>query len=167
MIFVVCGTQKFPLNRLLEAVDGAVENGVIEEEVVVQAGSSDYPLRHCRKLGYIDKDEFDDYIARCSLLITHSGIGTILTGKNYHKPIIVFPRSRKYGEHVDDHQWQIAQEFAKRKMVLLCRDQESMTVQIKKSRTFTFADIDMKTQNGYLAKVIEEFVETGRKRQRR
>lgn len=82
MIFVVCGTQKFPLNRLLRAIDKLVAKGKIQEEVFIQKGYSDYHLKHCRSVDFLDVMSFDDQIKRCSLLITHGGIGTILAGKN-------------------------------------------------------------------------------------
>lgn len=42
MIFVVLGTQKFPLNRLLKEIDDLVGSGKITEPVFAQIGWSDY-----------------------------------------------------------------------------------------------------------------------------
>ena len=42
MILVTTGTQKFPFNRLLKAVDKEIKAGVITEDVFAQIGASDY-----------------------------------------------------------------------------------------------------------------------------
>ena len=46
MIFVVCGTQKFALNRLLKAVDELVATGIIRVEVFVHKGYSNYHVHY-------------------------------------------------------------------------------------------------------------------------
>ena len=40
MIFVILGTQDKEFPRLLEAIDKEIENGVITDKVVVQAGQT-------------------------------------------------------------------------------------------------------------------------------
>lgn len=163
MIFVVCGTRKYPLNRLLKEVDDLVFKGIIREEVVVQAGSSDYPLKHCTGLKIVDSEEFEKKIEECSILITHGGIGAILAGKKKQKPVIVYPRSAKYGENIDDHQWQIGRAFAKRNMVLLCERPEDLEEQIRKCCDFPFEDIDMASQGKYMTELIKKTIEAWRK----
>lgn len=159
MIFVVCGTQKFPLNRLLRAIDKLVAKGKIQEEVFIQKGYSDYHLKHCRSVDFFDVMSFDDQIKRCSLLITHGGIGTILAGKKFEKPILVFPRLKKYGEHVDDHQRQIAHNFASNKMVLMCEDTVDLEECIEKCRKYKFRNIAQNERGKYLEEVITKYIE--------
>lgn len=159
MIFVVCGTQKFPLNRLLEAVDELVAKGKIQEDVLVQKGYSDYHLKHCRSVDFLDVLSFDNQIKACSLVITHGGIGTILAGKKFNKPVLVFPRLKKYGEHVDDHQEQIAEKFAANKMVVMCNDTKKLEACIKKCRSCKLANISQKNRGKYLEEVINGYID--------
>ena len=42
MILVTLGTQDKPFNRLLDAVQKQIDNGVITDKVVVQAGYTKY-----------------------------------------------------------------------------------------------------------------------------
>ena len=56
-------------------------------------------------------DEFDKLIKECDILITHGGVGNILTGLKYNKKIIAAARLEKYGEHTNDHQLQIVNNF--------------------------------------------------------
>ena len=46
-----------------------------------------------------------------TLVITHAGTGAIITALKNNKKVIAIPRLAKYGEHVDDHQIQLIEEF--------------------------------------------------------
>ncbi len=137
MIFVVLGTQKFPFNRLLMQIDNLIEQKEIKESVFAQIGHSDYEPRHLNYVRFLNKEEFDKKIEECSLLITHSGVGTIISGFRYHKPVIVVPRLEKYGEHVDNHQLEIAKTFSNKNYVLCC-EENNLRELIEKSRDYQF-----------------------------
>lgn len=143
MILMVCGTQKFPLDRMLREMDRLIETGVITEEVFAQIGHSTYEPRHYQWARFVAGEEFEEKIKNCDLLLTHSGVGTILTGKELGKPVLVYPRSAKYAEHVDDHQWQIAREFRKRDYVLICEEAAQMARRIEECRHFSFRPLPM------------------------
>ena len=107
MIFVTLGTQDKSFERLLQAIDREIERGNIKEKVVVQAGYTKYESKNMEVLDLVSQDEFDKLMKSCSLLITHGGVGSILTGIKYGKPVIAAARLKKYKEHVNDHQIQI------------------------------------------------------------
>lgn len=138
MIFVAVGTQKFQLNRLLQELDRLVEHGMLQEAVFVQTGHSDYIPRHYESAPFLSKEQFDEKVAGCDLLITHSGVGTILSGVSREKPVIVYPRLAQFGEHVDDHQLQIAESFSKQNYVLICRESDSLMDLIEQSKVHQF-----------------------------
>lgn len=51
------------------------------------------------------------------MVVCHAGVGTIMTAlKLGHMPIVI-PRLQRYGEHVDDHQCDIAGRLAERGLV--------------------------------------------------
>lgn len=120
MIFVTVGTQKFQFNRLLAAVDLLVEKRLIREPVIAQTGCSTYRPRNFEAVDFMGKEEFDAAIQQCSLLVTHGGVGTILSGLKARKKIIVVPRRKAFGEHVDDHQMEIAERFEKMGYLRVC-----------------------------------------------
>lgn len=112
MILVTLGTQDKKFTRLLKEIDRLIDLGIIKDEVVVQAGfSSDYKSDNMKIFDLISKDDFDKLINDCNLLITHGGVGAILTGLKYGKKVIAIPRLKKYKEHVNDHQIQIVDNF--------------------------------------------------------
>lgn len=143
MILMVCGTQKFQLDRMLMEMDRLIETGAVTEAVFAQIGHSTYEPKHYQWERFVAGEEFEEKIRTCDLLLTHSGVGTIITGKELGKPVLVFPRSAKYGEHVDDHQWQIAREFRKRDYALICEEASQMAQRIEDCRRFSFRQLSV------------------------
>lgn len=118
MIFITVGTQKFQFNRLLKTIDNLIENKDIVDKVICQAGYSTYSPKNYKTIKFMSQSEYNQNIKNCDLLITHAGVGTILEAKKNNKTVIVVPRLKKYKEHVDDHQQQIAYGFSKKEIVL-------------------------------------------------
>ena len=140
MIYVAVGTQKFQFDRLIKSIDKQVENGIINEEVIAQIGYCNYKPVNFEYKDFLTKEEFDENIKRCDLLITHSGVGTIISGLKYKKPIIVMPRLEKYGEHVDNHQTQIANSFAEMNLLLDCENEKELSNLIIEARIHSFEE---------------------------
>ena len=157
MIFIALGTQKFQLNRLLLKVDNLIEEGIIEEPVFAQRGYSTYIPRNFETDSLMSQKKFDRLVNECDMLITHCGVGTILIGVNLKKHIIVYPRLAKYGEHVDDHQVEIAEAFESMGIVTYCREHDSLEEKIKEAYTVTPASFQSNKKEHL--RVIREFIE--------
>ena len=120
MIFLTVGTQKFQFNRLLQAVDLLIDASIIQEQVVAQCGYSTYVPRNFETCSFLENEQFISMVNSCDLLITHGGVGTILKGIENKKRVIIVPRKKAFGEHVDDHQQEIAKESGKLDGVCVC-----------------------------------------------
>lgn len=138
MIFVVLGTQKFQFNRLLKKLDELSNDGKVER-IFAQIGQSDYQPKNYEYERFLDKDVFEKKMEECSMLITHSGVGTIISGMNHSKPVLVVPRLQKYGEHIDDHQLQIAKAFSKKNYVSMCVDIDKLYEVIQQVQCHTYS----------------------------
>ncbi|MFQ9315429.1 PssE/Cps14G family polysaccharide biosynthesis glycosyltransferase [uncultured Dysgonomonas sp.] len=101
MIFVTVGTQ-IPFDRLIETIDEIA--GTINETFIVQTLGNNYQPQHFKTVDFIEPDEFDKIMQKARLIISHAGIGSILSAIEYQKPIIIFPRLASFGEHRNDHQ---------------------------------------------------------------
>ena len=156
MIFVAVGTQKFQFDRLLKAIDILIDDGLLDEEVYAQIGYSNHVPEHYHFDKMMDKSKYDSMIKKCDLLVTHSGVGTIVLGLKYSKPVIVVPRLKRYGEHIDDHQVQIADAFSDRNLVLKCEDTEDLIASIKEARSHRFDRYISK--NDVVIREIESFL---------
>lgn len=153
MIFVTLGTHEQPFPRALALLD-ALPRGA---EVVVQHGhtAARTELADVEWREYVTYEEMLELAARATDVVCHAGVGTIMTVLGCGKTPIVVPRLRELGEHVDDHQLQITQEFAKAGLVVPCLPDTDLEAALRdaRGRRTTFA------QGGRLKEVIAAAVD--------
>lgn len=101
MIFVTVGTQ-FPFDRLVRYVDEWLAHH--PEAAVAQIADGEYLPQHLRWERFMDMATFNQHWAAADLIISHAGMGNIITALEWHKPIIVMNRQHALGEHRNDHQ---------------------------------------------------------------
>ena len=119
MILVTLGTQDKKFYRLLDMIQEAIDNGIIKDKVIVQAGySSDYKSKDMEIFNLVSIEKFRKLVRDCDILITHGGVGSIITGLKENKKIIAVPRLKKYKEHTNNHQVQIVDNFARAGYIL-------------------------------------------------
>lgn len=137
MILVTLGTQDKQFYRILEALEVKLDKHLIDDEVVVQAGcSADFKSKYMKIFDLIPMDEFDEMIKKCDLLITHGGVGSIITGLKNNKKVIAAARLSKYNEHVNDHQLQIIDNFSREGYILKLDNFDDIDKLIKDSSKF-------------------------------
>lgn len=118
MIFITVGTDTHDFSRLLEAADDAARG----REVVMQTGHSRYRPRHARSFPFATNDEIARLYREAEVIVTHAGAGSIIASLAEGKVPIVVPRRKALGEHVDDHQLDLARFLAGRGKVVLVED---------------------------------------------
>ncbi len=146
MIFVTVGSQKFQFNRLLKAIDEAVERCEISEEIFAQTGHCDYKPKNYKYKGYLDRDEFKNIMDRAHIVITHGGTGAIVGAIKAGKKVIAVPRLAKYGEHVDDHQLQLIKQFTKSNLIAHCENLDDLGKVLEEVKTKEFDSYQSNTQ---------------------
>ncbi len=156
MIFVTIGTQKFPFDRLLKKIDELIESGFIKEKVIAQVGNSAYSPRFYEYTDYIKEKRFNELLGKSRIIITHGGVGTITKGLTMHKKVLIVPRLKKYNEHVDDHQIEIAEIFYKMKYAMMCRDMNCLEDSIRELDAAKFREYDFSYMN--LAEYVQEYL---------
>lgn len=134
MIFVILGTQKFQFDRLLEKIDELYINNEIEEEIFAQIGNSNYLPQKYKYERFLKNENFKEKIKECSLVICHSGVGSIMTAIEFEKPVLVFPRLSKFNEHIDDHQLDIAKTFESKKIVVCSYENDDLLTKINEAK---------------------------------
>lgn len=148
MILVTLGTQDKQFYRILEALEDKLARNLIKDEVVVQAGcSADFKSKYMKIFDLIPMDEFDDMIKNCDLLITHGGVGSIITGLKNDKKVIAAARLSKYNEHVNDHQLQIIDNFSKNGYILKLDNFDNIDKLIEQSYKFKAKKFKSNTNN--------------------
>lgn len=139
MIFVILGTQDKKFPRLLEAIQKKIDEGKIskKEEIIVQAGNTKFESNDMKILDYMSVRKFEECIDKADLIICHAGVGTILTALKKGKKIIAAARLKQYGEHVNDHQLQILDNFTKEGYILALEDFDKVDILLKQAKNFT------------------------------
>lgn len=112
MIYVTLGTMFLDFERLVHAVDRIAE--ATGEEVVVQLGLSKMRPQHCTAFDFRPHDEVLELQRSARVIVGHAGIGTALDALAVKRPFIIVPRLRRYNEHMNDHQVEIAEAVQRR-----------------------------------------------------
>lgn len=146
MIFITLGSQKFQFNRLLKAVDDSVANGEINDRVFAQIGHSDYKPQHFQYEKFLDRNEFSEKIKESDIVITHGGTGAIINAVKAGKKVIAVPRRAQYGEHVDDHQLQVIEQFKDLNLICVCEECNEIGSMVKEIVKMEFASYKSNTQ---------------------
>jgi beta-1,4-N-acetylglucosaminyltransferase len=161
MIFVTIGSavKGIEFTRLIKKMDEIA--GKIGEEVVMQIGTVPYEPQHAKYFRYSSYQENLSYFRKASLVVGHGGTGTILNALKFQVPIVVVPRRHRYGEHVDDHQVELAQRIVGNELIEVVYELESLELAIKKMQERREKLDKGKTypERDALIKTIKDFVD--------
>ena len=136
MILVTLGTQDKTFVRLLDEIDKLINKGIIQDKVIVQAGFTKYSSDNMEIFDLIPQDEFNNLISKADLVITHGGVGNIISALEKNKKVIAVPRLAKYGEHINDHQTQIIAKFNDLGYIIGLQDVDELDRAIKEVKKF-------------------------------
>lgn len=110
-IFIVVGTQE-PFDRMIKIIDEwASKND--KHKIFAQISKAVYQPKSFAFTEFISPELFDEHFNNADLIISHAGMGTIISALTAGKPIIVMPRSAKNHEQRNDHQIATAKSFEK------------------------------------------------------
>ena len=160
MIFVTVGNDYRNFDRLLKKMDEIAP--LIPSEIVIQRGYSRYLPKNTKHFEFVSINKAIEYIRRSQLVISHAGIGTIILCKEYGVPIILLPRRKRYGEHMNDHQLEIAKVLEERgdKSIYVIHEEgqleEKITEVLRSQKTFAPTN---NIGRANLKRTIREFIE--------
>lgn len=111
MIFIIVGTQE-PFDRMVEYIDQWSEKSGYHD-IYAQIAKSKYMPKNFKYIDFLPPDIFDQKFKEADLIVSHAGMGSIISALQFAKPIIVIPRLAKKKEHRNDHQLATANSFNK------------------------------------------------------
>ena len=114
-IFVTIGTYQ-PFDRLIKVMDKWFENRK-DIEGFAQIGIGEYVPKNMKYQRILSEKEFNKIFDEADFIVSHAGMGTIISCLHKNKPILTLPRMVKFGEHVNDHQLANAKIFSKKKYI--------------------------------------------------
>ena len=128
-IFLTVGTQ-LPFNRLVRALDDWAARSP-EADVTAQIGNGLQPQDIDWKR-FMPATEFRANFEAADVIVAHAGMGTILTGLDLGKPLIIMPRIAGLAEHRNDHQVATARQFDRFSQVHTVNDSLELTAALER-----------------------------------
>ncbi len=102
MIFVTVGTD-LPFDRMVKVIDKWARQSA-RQDVFAQIGEGGWEPEYIRFSNFLEPPEFNKLFKSADVIISHAGMGTILSALHFGKPILVMPKRASLGEHRSEHQ---------------------------------------------------------------
>lgn len=112
MIYVTVGTMFMDFSRLITKMDAIARS--TGEKVVIQCGLSATVPLNCDHFDFKGHEEIMNLQRAARLVVSHAGIGAVMDALRAGRPLVVVPRLKRFGEHMNDHQLELAEVIAKR-----------------------------------------------------
>jgi len=122
-IFVTVGTTEFSFARLIERLIEIVPSHV---DVVWQTGDTDVTALGIEGHKLMPSQELQAEIRKADVVVTHAGAGSLFNCLDVGQIPVFVPRRGSLGEHVDDHQIQLA-EWAQAQNIVVSADASQLT----------------------------------------
>jgi UDP-N-acetylglucosamine transferase subunit ALG13 len=153
VIFLTVGTQ-LPFDRLVKAVDEWCGRQRDDFEVFAQVGRLGPENYRPTRFAFeerLSQDSFEERLKASKLIISHAGMGSIISALTYQKPILILPRIAKLGEHRNEHQLATAERFRARSGIAVADDEVALA-----ARLDDFKATDWTGQAGTLSKYANQ-----------
>ncbi|GAB2873066.1 hypothetical protein GCM10027277_47920 [Pseudoduganella ginsengisoli] len=125
MIFVTVGSQ-MPFDRMVSAIDLWAERTKPDADIFAQIGDSQYRPRAMRYTKALTPAEFSQTVAQADVIVAHAGMGSVLTGMELGKPLVLMPRRGDLQETRNDHQIATAHWLAQRPGIFVAEQDEDL-----------------------------------------
>lgn len=124
MIFATMGTQ-IPFDRFLKMLDD-IAPSLNGEKIIAQTIPGVYKPVNFEHVGMLKPDIFSQYIKDARIIISHAGMGSIISALVAKKPIVVVPRIAALGEHRNEHQLATAHRLGEMGFVHVANDSSEL-----------------------------------------
>jgi UDP-N-acetylglucosamine transferase subunit ALG13 len=156
VIFVTVGAQ-MPFDRLVLAVDAwAAARG--RDDVFAQIGPGAAEPRHVDWVRFIAPGAFRRRMDACDVVVTHAGMGTILSALELGRPIVVMPRRGDLRETRNDHQVATAARFGAQGRVRVANDETEIPAILDGIGTLHASDVIAARASPELLAALREVV---------
>ena len=134
-IFASVGTHPQAFDRLLKELDRIAPKHS-EWEIIAQAGNSKYAPKNFVFKKYFNGKKFNEKIKWADVVLSHGGAGTIISALLHKTPLIVVPRLKKFKEHTNDHQLDLAKVLEREGKAITVFDIKELEQNILKAFSF-------------------------------
>lgn len=147
--FISIGNALQPFDRFAKIICQA--KPFLPKPIFIQSGNTVFDCNEVTIEKYISLESFIKKIYYSNVVIMHAGAGSIIHALQCNKTPIVMPRKKKYNEHIDDHQVELAKALEKDKKIFLFEDliQLNEIIKFKKQEK-----IDIKKDNNLIETLL-------------
>jgi len=131
---VTVGSHYQGFDRLIQKMDEIA--GKIDEKVIMQIGNTKYKPVNVEYFEFAEYSKIQKLNSDARIVVSHAGVGSILTALEQKTHLLIVPRLKKYDEVVDDHQLQIAKELSENPNVTVVNDVEDLEESLKTNFSF-------------------------------
>lgn len=128
-IFITTGTQ-LPFPRLIEAMNNWAslnpQATLIAQTAVPTDTKSKIQHDHVKTEDFLSPKQYQELVIWADVIVGHAGMGTIITGFEHQKPLILMPRQFSLGEHRNDHQLSTAEKFSKTSGITIVKNENEL-----------------------------------------
>ena len=96
-------------------------------------------------------------IEKANIVISHGGVGSMITANQKGKKVIAVPRYKMYHEHVNDHQLKTIEIFGKRNYVIATKNVQDLERALKDIKDFVPVVYE-KDERSKVIQIIEDFI---------
>lgn len=130
-VFVTVGSM-LPFDRLVRAADdwAAAHH---EARVVAQIGDGSFRPRAMMFESMMAPSEYRQQCANADLIVSHAGMGTVITAAEVGRPLVVLPRRPDLGEVTSNHQLATARWLADRPGIAVIESEAELAAAIDRA----------------------------------
>jgi UDP-N-acetylglucosamine transferase subunit ALG13 len=101
-IFLTVGSM-LPFDRLVRAMD-IWAKAHPEAQIFAQIGKTSLRPENMEYQAMISPSEYREHFAACDVVVSHVGMGTVITALECRKPLVMVPRQPELHEVTSNHQ---------------------------------------------------------------
>ena len=127
MIFLTIGSHE-PFDRLVRYVDEWCAERGRDDAVFGQITKrAEYIPTHFKTVPTLGPVEYQKQFSNADFIVSHAGMGSIITALSMQKPIVILPRRGHLQETRNDHQFATLQRFRARAGIFAAEDQAELS----------------------------------------
>ncbi len=136
-VFLTVGSES--CDRLVRAFDEWAAKNAKGLRVLAQIGPGGFRPKNCESVDFLNPREYKKAFEQASLVVSHAGMGTIITAIQLKKRLVVMPRLASLGETRNEHQLATVRHFNRCPNICIADTENHLSAQID-SALFNQAD---------------------------
>lgn len=155
-VFVTVGSM-LPFDRLIRAVD-EIAGGNDSTEFFAQIGDSKFLPENMPFVKMLSPAEFRERAVWSDLILSHAGMGTVITAAECKKRLVALPRKPQLGEVTSEHQIATARWLKDRAGITVIDSEKEVEDVLRKISSDAVVDLDDSGTRENLISALRGFI---------